>query len=105
MPWRWMLGVIAIPAVLMFLGMLFLPESPRWLVLKKRIDEARAVLRRLASSDAEAGRELEDIQSSLQMEQKGFRLFRDNRHFRRAVFLGVGLQVIQQFTGINVIMY
>ena len=105
MPWRWMLGVIAIPAVLMFLGMLFLPESPRWLVLKKRIGEARAVLRRLASSDAEAGRELEDIQSSLQMEQKGFRLFRDNRHFRRAVFLGIGLQVIQQFTGINVIMY
>jgi SP family galactose:H+ symporter-like MFS transporter len=105
MPWRWMLGVIAIPAVLMFLGMLFLPESPRWLVLKKRIDEARTVLRRLASSDAEAGRELEDIQSSLQVEQKGFRLFRDNRHFRRAVFLGVGLQVIQQFTGINVIMY
>jgi len=105
MPWRWMLGVIAIPAVLMFLGMLFLPESPRWLVLKKRIDEARAVLRRLASSDTEAGRELEDIQSSLQVEQKGFSLFRENRHFRRAVFLGVGLQVIQQFTGINVIMY
>jgi SP family galactose:H+ symporter-like MFS transporter len=48
---------------------------------------------------------LDDIQSSLQVEQKGFRLFRDNRHFRRAVFLGVGLQVIQQFTGINVIMY
>ena len=105
MPWRWMLGVIAVPALLMFVGMLFLPESPRWLVLKKRIDEARTVLRRLASSDAEAGQELEDIQSSLRVEQKGFALFRDNRNFRRAVFLGVGLQVIQQFTGINVIMY
>lgn len=105
MPWRWMLGVIAVPALLMFVGMLFLPESPRWLVLKKRIDEARTVLRRLASSDAEAGRELADIQSSLRVEQKGFALFRDNRNFRRAVFLGVGLQVIQQFTGINVIMY
>ena len=105
MPWRWMLGVIAVPALLMFVGMLFLPESPRWLVLKKRIDEARTVLRRLASSDAEAGQELDDIQSSLRVEQKGFALFRDNRNFRRAVFLGVGLQVIQQFTGINVIMY
>ena len=105
MPWRWMLGIIAVPAVLMFVGMLFLPESPRWLVLKKRIEEARAVLRRLASSDADANSELDDIQSSLRVDQKGFALFRDNANFRRAVFLGVGLQVIQQFTGINVIMY
>lgn len=105
MPWRWMLGVIAVPAVLMFAGMLFLPESPRWLVLKKRIEEARRVLGRLASSEAEAGRELADIQSGLQVEQKGYALFRHNADFRRAVFLGVGLQVIQQFTGINVIMY
>jgi len=105
MPWRWMLGIIAVPALLMFVGMLFLPESPRWLVLKKRIEEARAVLRRLASSETDANRELDDIQSSLRVEQKGFALFRDNANFRRAVFLGVGLQVIQQFTGINVIMY
>lgn len=105
MPWRWMLGVIAVPALLMFVGMLFLPESPRWLVLRKRIEAARAVLRRLASSEEDAGRELEDIQAGLRVEQKGFALFRDNANFRRAVFLGVGLQVIQQFTGINVVMY
>ena len=105
MPWRWMLGVIAIPAVLMFLGMLFLPESPRWLVLKKRTTQAREVLQRLASSHAEAEHELGEIENSLKVEQKGFSLFRENRNFRRAVSLGVGLQVIQQFTGINVIMY
>ena len=105
MPWRWMLGIIAIPALLMFLGMLFLPESPRWLVLKNRAPKAREVLRRLAASHEEAERELTEIENSLQVEQKGFSLFRDNRNFRRAVFLGVGLQVIQQFTGINVIMY
>jgi SP family galactose:H+ symporter-like MFS transporter len=105
MPWRWMLGVIAIPALLMFVGMLFLPESPRWLVLKNRVAQARAVLQRLAGSHEEAEHELGEIENSLKVEQKGFSLFRDNRHFRRAVFLGVGLQVIQQFTGINVIMY
>jgi SP family galactose:H+ symporter-like MFS transporter len=91
--------------VLMFLGMLFLPESPRWLVLKNRAPKAREVLRRLASSHEEAEHELAEIENSLKVEQKGFSLFRDNRNFRRAVFLGVGLQVIQQFTGINVIMY
>jgi SP family galactose:H+ symporter-like MFS transporter len=104
-PWRWMLGVIAVPALLMFGGMLFLPESPRWLVLKNRVPQAREILHRLAGSPAEAERELAGIEDSLKIEQKGFSLFRDNRHFRRAVFLGVGLQVIQQFTGINVIMY
>ncbi len=105
MPWRWMLGVIAVPALLMFVGMLFLPESPRWLVLKNRIAQARQVLQRLASNHDEADRELAEIESGLKVEQKGFSLFRENRNFRRAVFLGVGLQVIQQFTGINVIMY
>ena len=105
MPWRWMLGIIAVPALLMFVGMLFLPESPRWLVLKKRIEEARRVLRRLSTSDADAGRELENIESGLRVEQKGYALFRGNVNFRRAVYLGIGLQVIQQFTGINVIMY
>lgn len=105
MPWRWMLGIIAVPALLMFVGMLFLPESPRWLVLKKRGAQALTVLRRLSSSDSEAERELAEIEAGLQVEQKGFALFRQNRNFRRAIFLGVGLQVIQQFTGINVIMY
>ena len=105
MPWRWMLGIIAVPAALMFLGMLFLPESPRWLVLKKRGASALAVLRRLSSSNEDADRELAEIESSLKIEQKGASLFRGNSNFRRAVFLGIGLQVIQQFTGINVIMY
>lgn len=105
MPWRWMLGIITLPALFMFAGMLFLPESPRWLVLKKRIKEARKVLHRLASSEAEAGHELESIRSGLSVEQKGHKLFLENKCFRRSVFLGVGLQVIQQFTGINVIMY
>jgi SP family galactose:H+ symporter-like MFS transporter len=105
MPWRWMLGIVAVPAILMFLGMLLLPESPRWLVLKNRGPKALEVLRRLANSEQEAERELAEIESSLQVKQKGFDLFRQNRNFRRAIFLGVGLQVIQQFTGINVIMY
>src|SRR5699024_5333517 len=44
--WRWMLGVAVLPAVAMFLGLLRLPESPRWLITHGRQDEARAVLAR-----------------------------------------------------------
>jgi len=104
-PWRWMLGVISLPALLMFVGMLLLPESPRWLVLKNREDQARRVLQRLGASEAEADNELEAIQEGMQVRQSGADLFRHNSNFRRAVFLGVSLQMIQQFTGINVVMY
>jgi len=104
-PWRWMLGVISLPALLMFAGMLLLPESPRWLVLKNRKDQARRVLQRLSASEAEADSELEAIQAGMQVRQSGPDLFRHNSNFRRAVFLGISLQMIQQFTGINVVMY
>jgi len=103
--WRWMLGVLALPASLMFLGIFFLPKSPRWLMLKGRTEEAGTVLQRVRSSPEEAARELEEIGESLEQKQNGFSLFRSNPRFRRAVFLGIGLQTIQQLTGINVVMY
>jgi len=103
--WRWMLGIICLPAILMFLGVLFLPESPRWLFLNGLHDHAKAVFKRLHLDDAEIASEMREIQDSLKVEQKGLPLFLQNSHFRRAVFLGIGLQIIQQLTGINVIMY
>jgi SP family galactose:H+ symporter-like MFS transporter len=103
--WRWMLGVIALPAILMGIGVLFLPESPRWLFLNGFQKSAEHVFRRLHLDDAEIASEVEQIQESVKVPQKGLSLFRQNPHFRRAVFLGIGLQIIQQLTGINVIMY
>ncbi|EGS2004019.1 MULTISPECIES: galactose/proton symporter [Enterobacter] len=103
--WRWMLGVIIIPAVLLLIGVFFLPDSPRWFAAKRRFHDAERVLMRLRDTSAEAKNELEEIRESLKVKQSGWALFKENSNFRRAVFLGVLLQVMQQFTGMNVIMY
>ncbi|HKM97360.1 MAG TPA: sugar porter family MFS transporter [Buttiauxella sp.] len=103
--WRWMLGVITLPAVILLVGVFFLPDSPRWFAAKSRFHDAERVLLRLRDTRAEAKRELEEIRESLKVKQSGWSLFKDNSNFRRAVFLGILLQVMQQFTGMNVIMY
>ena len=103
--WRLMLGVIALPALVLFIGVLFLPNSPRWLAATGRYHDAQKVLERLRSSDSQAQQELNEIRESLQVKQSGWSLFRSNTNFRRSVGLGVLLQVMQQFTGMNVVMY
>lgn len=103
--WRWMLGVIAVPAVILFIGVLFLPNSPRWLASHGRFNEAQRVLDRLRNTSEQAKQELEEIRESLQVKQHGWALFKNNGNFRRAVWLGMLLQLMQQFTGINVVMY
>ena len=103
--WRLMLGVPVIPALLMFVAVYFLPNSPRWLMLKNRQHEAKEVLSRLRNSEDEAEAEIKGIERDLADKQDGFSLFLGNKHFRNAVFLGICLQAIQQLTGINVIMY
>jgi SP family arabinose:H+ symporter-like MFS transporter len=103
--WRMMLMVIAIPAVILILTVVKLPDSPRWLAAVGRMDEASAVLHSLNASKEAAEEELTDIKETLKIKQAGWSLFRSNKNVRRAVFLGVLLQAMQQFTGFNVIMY
>jgi SP family galactose:H+ symporter-like MFS transporter len=103
--WRWMLGIISIPGAMFLFGVFFLPESPRWLMLRGRKTEAVSVLTRLRGDAAVVTREVSDIEEQLTSPQHGWRLFRENANFRRSVGLGVLLQVMQQLTGINVIMY
>jgi sugar porter (SP) family MFS transporter len=100
--WRLMFGLAAIPAILMFTGMLFQHESPHWLVAQGREDEARDVLRRVrdeGSIDAEIAevRELSARRSS----------FREvlAPAVRHVMVIGVALAVFQQITGINTIIY
>jgi SP family galactose:H+ symporter-like MFS transporter len=103
--WRLMLGLIALPAVLMFVGVYFLPESPRWLFLNGLRERAEQVFRKMHLSDADIATEMQEIEDSAKIRQSGFSLLLHNSNFRRAIGLGVGLQIIQQLTGINVIMY
>jgi major inositol transporter-like SP family MFS transporter len=107
--WRWMLAVAAVPAVLLFVGMLTLPDSPRWYALKGRLRDARRVLE-LTRPPAEVGSEydlvVEHARHDLE-EDRGAAL-RDLRAYvwmRRIVFVGIGLAVVQQATGINTAIY
>lgn len=101
--WRWMLAVMAVPSFLLFLFLLFVPESPRWLIEKKQIAAGMKILTRI-NGEAEARREFEEIQGTLQASRG-----RMAELFRGAMFkilmVGILLAVFQQVTGINVVMY
>lgn len=103
--WRWMLGIIAAPGVLFLIGLFFLPDSPRWLLMRGRREDAQAVLARLRGDAAVVKKEIADIDEQLKTRQHGWGMFRQNANFRRSVGLGVLLQAVQQFTGMNVVMY
>ena len=101
--WRWMFITAVFPALALIAGMLVLPESPRWLARRGFRDRALQGFHRLGRGD-EAEAELREVEEALQEEQEGFRaLFQPG--FRVAVFVGVGLAIFQQITGINTIIY
>ena len=103
--WRMMLGVISIPALLLMISVFGLPDSPRWLASKGMFVKAKEVLCKLSTTDEEADAELTEINESLKGKQERWGLFKANKNVRRAVYLGMLLQAMQQFTGMNVILY
>jgi sugar porter (SP) family MFS transporter len=103
--WRWMLGLGAVPALILGIGMIQMPQSPRWLVMAGKDYVARATLARIREDDPVAiDRELEEIKESLDVEPGGWR---DLLHpvVKAALVVGVGLAVLQQVTGINTVIY
>jgi len=107
--WRWMLGVAAVPAIVQFVLMLFLPESPRWLYWKDEKAQSIAVLEKIYDSDR-LEEEVELLASSSMHEFQAdntasyLDVFK-SKELRLAFLAGAGLQAFQQFTGINTVMY
>jgi len=102
--WRAMFGSEVVPAMLFFITMFFIPESPRWLAAKGKNRQAGAVLTKI-NGNALAETELRSINEALAKEEKGSWkvLFRPG--IRVAMFAGIILAVLSQFTGINAIIY
>lgn len=101
--WRWMFITAVFPSLVLLIGMIFLPESPRWLARAGFRERALENFHRLGRG-AEAEAELQDVQQVLREETGGFgMLFQPG--FRVAVLVGIGLAIFQQITGINTIIY
>jgi MFS transporter, SP family, arabinose:H+ symporter len=101
--WRWDLGVTAIPAALFFVMLFTIPRSPRWLVKKGRIAEARTVLQ--LTGDENFEHDLQEIVQSINVEegQKAEKLF--SRKYLFPIFLAVSIGMFNQLSGINAILY
>jgi len=102
--WRAMIAVAAVPSVALSVGMIFMPESPRWLIAHDRGDEAERILSRTVSHE-EADEELEALTGeSAQMPARQYgKLLAPE--LRPAMVIGIGLAVLQQVVGINTVIY
>ena len=105
--WRWMFGATAVPATVFLIGMFFVPESPRWLALRGREDEARRTLERLGGPES-AAIILAEIEESVRGAEHSTSLPIELKmllgpRLRGVMLLGIGLAVLQQWCGINVI--
>lgn len=101
--WRWMFASCALPSLVFLVLLIWVPESPRWLVQQNRAEEARAILARV-NGRAAAAEELAAIQAAIQQEEPGLgQLLKPG--LRRALGIGIVLAFLQQFTGINAFIY
>jgi len=101
--WRWMFAMAVVPAAAFGIGLLFIPDSPRWLVARHRIDDAQAVLERLRRPN-EVRSELAAITRSVGQRKAAWSELLGPM-VRPAMIVGVGLAVAQQITGINTVIY
>jgi MFS transporter, SP family, arabinose:H+ symporter len=102
-PWRGMFGAEMVPAGLFFVLLLFMPESPRWLLKAGREARGLAILSRVSGLET-ARREVAEIQAGLAREEGSLReLFRPG--LRRALLVGVMLSVFGQLSGVNIVVY
>lgn len=103
--WRWMFTGVAVPAIVFLIASLAIPESPRWLLIRDRRDEAMQVLRRVSGTAEKAASEAATIGTALRQEQTASRGWRGlvQPGLRRVLLVGIVLAVLQQWSGINIL--
>lgn len=103
--WRGMLGMETIPALLFFLIIFFIPESPRWLIVQRKEQQAFGILERIYQSASEATYQLQETRSMIASSaQSDWRLLLQPG-IRKAVFIGAGIAILGQFMGVNAVLY
>ncbi|WP_396145837.1 sugar porter family MFS transporter [Flavobacterium sp.] len=102
--WRWMFGSEIIPSILFLVFIFLIPESPRWLLQKGKSEQAVAVLEKINAPE-DVAQVQSEIQNSLEQEDKGQWNHLVNPIYKKALFVGIGLSILQQLTGINAILY
>lgn len=103
--WRWMLGVMAVPAVIFLLLLFTVPETPRWLMAHGKEAEAREVSERLTMSQAESDEQLAEISKSLRDAANAPSVPFFTKGHMRVIMLAVAIAFFNQMSGINAILY
>jgi MFS transporter, SP family, xylose:H+ symportor len=103
--WRWMFGVMAAPSLLFFLLIFLTPQSPRWLVARGRLEEARTVLERCGSDTGNVADEIREIQHSMDLAHHSLREPFYCRRYRKPILLAVAMSAFNQLSGINAVLY
>jgi sugar porter (SP) family MFS transporter len=106
--WRWMLGLEALPAVLYFLGLNFVPRSPRWLMMKGKFDQAMEVMKRAGGKLPDIKQQVEDVKASLagsggEASKNYLDLLKPA--LRLVLVIGIVVGAMQQLTGINSVFF
>lgn len=102
--WRWMLAVMGLPALFFFMTLLFIPESPRWLIQKGKKKEAYNIMEKISGTEL-AKIELDEVERSVTSENKGSYREVFSKKISPLIWMGIVVAVFSQVTGINSIMY
>ncbi|OUS23457.1 MFS transporter [Thalassotalea sp. 42_200_T64] len=104
--WRWMFWVELVPAILFLLGVLFIPESPRYLVAQGEIEKAKIVFNKISTTPAD--KQIDAVKNSLHGDKKpsiSDLFIEGQKKIHPIIWIGIALSVFQQFVGINVVFY
>ncbi len=105
--WRWMLGIETLPAIAYFLGLYFVPKSPRWQIMVGQLAEARKTMTFIAGEE-KAESQIQDVLQSLEADKNKEKVsIKEVFHpsLRLVLIIGVTLAVLQQITGINAVFF